>query len=89
MRWIKFSCLLLYGMALAGWLGVWSGDSAIATQLVATLILAVHAIEVVIAFKYVRLYQGPLAMSVVLTLLFGLLHLRPLEQRARRGVRHS
>lgn len=89
MMWIKLSCPLLYGTALAGWAAVWSGDLASATQIVAVLILAVHAVEVLIAFRYVRLYRGPLAMSVMLTLLFGLLHLRPLERQARRAAQDS
>ena len=32
-------------------------------------------------FKHVRKYRGPLAVSVLLTLLFGLLHWKPLAQR--------
>ncbi|HZW19761.1 hypothetical protein [Noviherbaspirillum sp.] len=84
---IKFSCLLLYAMALAGWTGMWTGPAAATTQIVALLILGVHVIEVFIAFKLVRRYPGSLATSVVLTLLFGLLHLRPLEQQARRMAR--
>ena len=44
------------------------------------IVLAAHFIELVFMFKRVKLYRGPLATSVVLTLLFGLLHwsrLRP------------
>ena len=35
-------------------------------------------------FKHVRLYRGPLAASVVLTLLFGLLHWKPMADQAAR-----
>ena len=35
-------------------------------------------------YKHVRLYRGPLAASVVLTLLFGLLHWKPLADQAAR-----
>jgi hypothetical protein len=49
---------------------------------VAAILLALHGVELVFMFKHVRLYQGPLAVSVALTLLFGLLHWRPLAQRA-------
>jgi hypothetical protein len=83
MYWMKLSCLLLYGLALAGWTGVWSASSAVAIQTFSLAILGAHAIEVLIGFKYVRLYQGKLAVSVLLTLLFGILHLRPLAQQAR------
>jgi hypothetical protein len=48
----------------------------------ALVLLLIHALEVLFAFKHVRLYKGPLAISVVLTLLFGLLHWRPLARAA-------
>lgn len=89
MVWAKILCLLLYGLAVAGCTGVWSGDAASAIQAVVILILAVHAFEVLIAFRYVRLYRGRLATSVLLTLLFGLLHLRPLQRQARRAAQVS
>jgi hypothetical protein len=35
-------------------------------------------------FRHVRLYKGPVAVSILLTLLFGLLHWKPLaDARAR------
>jgi uncharacterized protein YhhL (DUF1145 family) len=83
---IKFLCLLLYGMALAGWIGMWTGPAAVVTQIVAILLLGMHAIEVLAAFRLVRRYPGDLTTSVVLTLLFGLLHLWPLKQKAERAV---
>lgn len=84
MRWMKFSCLLAYGLALACWAGAWPGSAATAIQLVALVLLAAHGLEGAIGFKYVRLYRGPLAMSLLLTLLFGILHLLPLARQARR-----
>lgn len=85
MRWLKLSCLLIYALALAGWSGIWQGAAANAIQIVALVILALHGIEAVIGFRYVRLYRGGLAMSVLLTLLFGMLHLLPLARQARRS----
>jgi hypothetical protein len=43
---------------------------------------AAHAVEAVVAFKYVRRYPGALAVSVLLTLLFGLLHILPLARQS-------
>ena len=34
-------------------------------------------------FRHVRRYRGPLALSVLLTLLFGLLHWKPLADARR------
>jgi hypothetical protein len=45
-------------------------------------LLAIHVAELLFVFKHVRLYTGPLAVSVLLTLLFGLLHWKPLADAA-------
>jgi hypothetical protein len=37
----------------------------------------------------VRLYRGPLAISVALTLLFGLLHWKPLADEKAREARRT
>ena len=86
---LRALCLLAYAMALAklaGWLPASSFDRA---PLVAGVLLALHIGELVFMFKHVRLYRGALAVSVLLTLLFGLLHWQPLADRqalaAKRG----
>jgi hypothetical protein len=50
------------------------------------VLLLVHAVELVVMFKHVRLYRGSLAVSVLLTLLFGLLHWRPLAKAAAQAA---
>jgi hypothetical protein len=52
-------------------------------QKLALALLAVHVVECLFAFKYVTRYAGPLWVSVVLALLFGLLHWMPLAKAAR------
>lgn len=89
MMWMKLSCVLMYGLALAGWAGLWSGDSATIVQTVTIAILITHAVEVLIAFKTVRNYRGALAMSILMTLLFGLLHLRPLARQNGKAAKLS
>jgi hypothetical protein len=81
---LRLGCLAAYLLALAslaGWLPPgWFGR----VQWVALVLLALHALELVFMFRHVRLYRGPLAVSVLLTLLFGLLHWKPLaDARAR------
>ena len=80
---MKAGCLLIYGLALAAFLGQWPGAVGNAMQMLALVLLVVHAIEVVAVFDKVRLYKGPLAVSVLLTLLFGLLHWVPLAKQNR------
>jgi len=40
-------------------------------------------LECALAFKYVKTYSGSLAKSIVLSLLFGVLHWMPLARAAR------
>lgn len=83
---LRAGCLLAFAAALARLAG-WLPPTVFpyATWIAAGL-LAAHAVECVFFMKYLRLYRGPLALSVVLTLLFGLLHWKPLaDQQARRS----
>ncbi|MDM0050465.1 hypothetical protein [Variovorax sp. J22R115] len=78
---LKTVCLVVYAVALAGLAG-WLRDAlASAMQLIALVFLSFHALELPFVFGYVRRYPGPLAVSVVLTLLFGLLHWMPLTRK--------
>jgi len=54
-------------------------------QKLALALIAVHVLECVLAFKYVKSYPGPLLTSVVLALLFGLLHWMPLAKAVRQA----
>ena len=85
MRALKIAVLLLYGTALAAQAGLWTESAAVIVRNVAVVILLAHLIETVVAFKYVRRYRGALAVGIVLSLLFGLLHILPL---ARQSSRH-
>ncbi|MBK9522752.1 MAG: hypothetical protein IPO13_14275 [Rhodocyclaceae bacterium] len=77
-------CLAVYVLALATLDGTFLAGSATVLQYGAIALLAAHAIEVVVCYKYVKLYKGPIAVSIVLTLLFGLLHWKPLANAAAR-----
>jgi len=82
---LKAACIAAYLLAaahLAGWLPPGALPRVV---WVAAGLLAVHAVELLFFFKPVRLYRGPLALSVLLTLLFGVLHWKPLERAQRQG----
>lgn len=49
-------------------------------QLIAVLLLAAHAVELLVAFKHIKRHPGPLVDSIALTLLFGVLHWLPLAK---------
>ena len=82
---LKFCCLAVYALGIASALGMlpetWSMLGPIAA-----FVLAAHVIESIVMFKHVRRYKGALAMSVFLTLLFGVLHWKPIADRAANDV---
>ncbi len=86
---LRALCLLAYTMAIAKLTGLLPAGSFEHSPLVAGVLLALHSGELLFLFRHVRLYKGPLAVSIVLTLLFGLLHWKPLAdqqaQAAKRG----
>jgi len=79
---LKAACLGAYIMALAGIAGLITGELSIRAQNLALAMLLIHLLELVFMFKHVRLYRGPLQVSIALTLLFGVLHWRPLAREA-------
>ena len=86
---LRALCLLAYTMAIGKWAGLIAPGSFDHSPLLATVLLGVHAAELVFMFKHVRLYKGPLAVSVLLTLLFGLLHWKPLADAQARAARQD
>lgn len=86
LNFLKAACLGAYLLALAGLAGLLPEALAATAQQLALVLLLIHALELVVAFKYVRLYRGSLAVSVLLTLLFGLLHWRPLAKAVAKAA---
>ncbi len=74
-------CLLAYALAAAGAaLGLPDGMVQ-ALRLLVLVVLLAHAGELLLFFPRVRRYPGPLALSILLTMLFGLFHWLPLQER--------
>ena len=83
----KLALLAVYGVALASYATPLplSADAIGWLRIAALVLLAVHALEVVFCFRKVSLHKGPLLDSVLLTLLFGFLHWKPLADAARQA----
>jgi len=82
--WIsKIGCLALLGLGAAQAMWPMAMEWPFDAPRAALILLAIHLAELLWAFKHVRLYKGALAVSVLLTLLFGLLHWKPLADAAR------
>lgn len=85
---LKFICIATYALGAASALGMLP-ESLGFFKLVALVLLGAHVAELFLMFKHVRRYQGPLAMSVLLTVLFGLLHWKPLADQASRDAKRA
>jgi hypothetical protein len=88
-RLLKLACLIVYLLALARLAGLLPPGVMAHTPYVALAIVLAHVAELLIFFRHVRLYRGPLAISIVLTLLFGLLHWKPLADAQARERTHA
>ena len=75
---LKTLCLATYVLAIASFANTVPAVAVVPLQLFAAAMLTAHALEAVVFLRYVRLYRGSLAASLLLTLLFGLLHWKPL-----------
>jgi uncharacterized protein YhhL (DUF1145 family) len=84
---LKLGCLVIYGLALIGLAGVLPPALASAMQMLTILMLAVHALELLFAFRFLHLHRGGMAASVAFALLFGVLHWGPLARASRGGSR--
>ena len=78
----KAIALVIYVLAAVGSFIMLPAGITAALQMIALVLLALHALEVVFMFKAVRKYPGPLVDSIALTLLFGFLHWIPLNKNA-------
>jgi hypothetical protein len=76
---------LTYLVALASLFFVLPMDANPVVQKLALALVAIHVVECLLAFKYVKTYAGPLWLSIVLALLFGVLHWMPLARAARQA----
>ncbi len=85
---MKAGCAAIYLLALASLAWPFPGGAGAVIQTLALALLAVHALEMLFVFKHIKSYPGPLATSVALSLLFGLLHWMPLA-KANRPTNHG
>jgi len=78
---LKAALLAIYALAIIGAFGVLPVGLTSVLQTMALILVAAHVLELLVAFRSVKRYPGPLIDSIALTLLFGFVHWRPLGQR--------
>ena len=74
----KIILLAIYALAILSFFIAPPFAMAQEVRILAAAILLAHTFEAILFMKHVRLYRGPLPVSIVLTLLFGFLHWKPL-----------
>jgi uncharacterized protein YhhL (DUF1145 family) len=80
----KLLLIATYALSVVSLFGVMPADLSQLLQRISLILLVIHAIELLVMRKTIRTYPGPFAISVLLTLLFGLLHWKPLADAQRR-----
>lgn len=79
---LRVACLIVFAMALAKGLGLVPPDSFGRAPLLAAVLLVLHTLELPFALKHLRADSRPLWQGLLLTLLFGVLHWKPLAGAA-------
>ena len=77
---LKAGLLAVYLLAVAGIFVAIPVGVTSTLQKLALILLGLHVLELLIAYKSVKRYPGPLVDSIGLTLLFGVLHWKPLAK---------
>ena len=83
---LKGGCAAVYLLALVSLAWTFPMGAGPILQKLALILLLVHAVEAIFVFKYIKTYSGPLLTSIVLSLLFGLLHWMPLAKAHRQNA---
>ena len=78
---MRIACLVAYALGIAAFAGLVHGPLAAAAAIVTIALVGLHALELLYAFRFLHRYRGSMGLSVVLALLFGVLHWAPLARR--------
>ena len=78
----KIICLVVYALAITSLFIALPAIMGDIPLYITGVLLIAHALEVVIFMKHIKLYKGSLHVSIILTILFGLLHWKPMADNA-------
>lgn len=76
---LKALCLAVYALALISYFMILPDWLASGARTLAFILLFVHVIETFFFWRYVKMWKGPLVVSIALNLLFGILHWKPMQ----------
>ena len=79
---IRIGVLAFYAAAAVSLLTTFPPFGAAVLQYGTLALLVAHTAEVLLCWRWVRAYPGPLVLSILLTLLFGFVHWMPYKRAA-------
>lgn len=79
-KFMRLSLLVIYLLAVIGTFVELPFGAGPWLLKVTIIVLSAHVLEALLMVKKLQLYEGPLYVSVLLTLAFGFLHWGPLKQ---------
>lgn len=82
-RLLRALCLLAFGAAALHLAGLMPAGWFSRAPMVAGVLLVLHTLELPIALRHLRADHRPLWAGIALTLLYGVLHWKPLADAAR------
>lgn len=85
MTFLKAGCIAIYLLAASSLFVTLPWGTGPLLQFVSVALVAVHALEAVFVFKFIKTYKGSLLTSLALSLLFGLLHWMPLAKASKQA----
>ncbi len=83
---LKLNIVVLYALTIAGLVTELPFGLSTNLRNVTGVMLLIHVVEIFAARKYLAMYRGSRFDSIVLGLLFGLLHFKPLKDRQQRDT---
>lgn len=79
----KVLTLLVYVVGIIAAINPVFGAASPYLSYLALAFIVAHSLEVLVSWKYLKLYEGGMAQSIVLCLLFGVGHWIPLKKAAQ------
>jgi hypothetical protein len=84
---VRIGVIAFYAAAAASFFTAFSPLVAAVLRYGTLALLVAHTAEVLLFFRWVRAYPGPLGLSILLTLLFGFVHWMPYKRAAEAAGR--
>lgn len=76
----KVATVILWILGIVAWVSPVLGAATPFFAYLALFLLVAHALEIIVAWPHLKKYPGGLGQSIVLCLIFGVVHWMPLKK---------